>query len=74
MDMCEKYEVPIIITSLGAKQWVNDQVHGWGGIVIHDIINNRFAKSAISKGADGLIAVAAGAGGHAGQLSPFALI
>ncbi|MEL0152367.1 MAG: nitronate monooxygenase family protein [Halieaceae bacterium] len=74
MDMCEKYEVPIIITSLGAKQWVNDQVHGWGGIVLHDIINNRFAKSAISKGADGLIAVAAGAGGHAGQLSPFALI
>ena len=74
MDMCEKYEVPVIITSLGAKQWVNDQVHGWGGIVLHDIINNRFAKSAISKGADGLIAVAAGAGGHAGQLSPFALI
>lgn len=74
MDMCEKYEVPIIITSLGAKQWVNDQVHGWGGIVLHDIINNRFAKSAIGKGADGLIAVAAGAGGHAGQLSPFALI
>ena len=73
MDMCEKYEVPIIITSLGAKQWVNDQVHGWGGIVLHDIINNRFAKSAVGKGADGLIAVAAGAGGHAGQLSPFAL-
>ena len=70
MDMCEKYEVPIIITSLGAKQWVNDQVHGWGGIVLHDIINNRFAKSAVGKGADGLIAVAAGAGGHAGQLSP----
>ena len=67
MDMCEKSEVHIIITSLGAKQWVNDQVHGWGGIVLHDIINNRFAKSAISKGADGLIAVAAGAGGHAGQ-------
>ena len=74
MDMCEKYEVPIIITSLGAKEWVNDQVHGWGGIVLHDIINNRYAKSAINKGADGLIAVAAGAGGHAGQLSPFALI
>ena len=70
MDMCEKYEVPIIITSLGAKQWVNDQVHGWGGIVLHDIINNRFAKSAISKGADGLIAVAAGAGGHAGTYPP----
>ncbi len=74
MDMCVKYEVPIVITSLGAKEWVNEMVHSYGGIVLHDIINNKFAKKAVEKGADGLIAVAAGAGGHAGTQSPFALI
>lgn len=74
MDMCVKYEVPVVITSLGAKEWVNEMVHSYGGIVLHDIINNRFARKAIEKGADGLIAVAAGAGGHAGTQSPFALI
>jgi nitronate monooxygenase len=74
MDMCVKYEVPIVITSLGAKEWVNEMVHSYGGIVLHDIINNRFAKKAIEKGADGLIAVAAGAGGHAGTTSPMALV
>jgi nitronate monooxygenase len=74
VDMCVKYKVPIVITSLGAKEWVNEAIHSYGGIVLHDIINNRFAKKAIEKGADGLIAVAAGAGGHAGTLSPFALI
>jgi nitronate monooxygenase len=74
MQMCAKYKVPIVITSLGARTDVNDAVHSWGGIVLHDIINNTFAKKAIEKGADGLIAVAAGAGGHAGVKSPFALI
>ena len=74
MDMCVKYEVPIVITSLGAKEWVNEMVHSHGGIVLHDVINNRFAKKAIEKGADGLIAVAAGAGGHAGTTSPMALV
>ena len=74
MDMCVKYEAPIVITSLGAKEWVNEMVHSYGGIVLHDVINNRFAKKAIEKGADGLIAVAAGAGGHAGTTSPMALI
>ena len=74
MQMCAKYKVPIVITSLGARTDVNDAVHGWGGIVLHDIINNSFAKKAIEKGADGLIAVAAGAGGHAGVKSPFALV
>ena len=74
MDLCVKYKVPIVITSLGAKEWVNEMVHSYGGIVLHDIINNRFAKKAIEKGADGLIAVAAGAGGHAGTTSPMALI
>ncbi len=74
MMVCAKYKVPIIITSLGARTDVNQAVHGWGGIVLHDIINNMFAKKAIEKGADGLIAVAAGAGGHAGVKSPFALI
>jgi len=74
MAMCAKYKVPIIITSLGARTDVNDAVHAWGGVVLHDIINNFFAKKAIEKGADGLIAVAAGAGGHAGTKSPFALI
>src|SRR5210317_192219 len=74
MDLCVKYKVPIVITSLGAKEWVNEMVHSYGGIVLHDVINNRFAKKAIEKGADGLIAVAAGAGGHAGSTSPFALV
>ena len=74
MAMCAKYKVPIIITSLGARTDVNDAVHAWGGVVLHDIINNFFAKKAIEKGADGLVAVAAGAGGHAGVKSPFALI
>jgi nitronate monooxygenase len=74
MALCAKYKVPIIITSLGARTDVNDAVHAWGGVVLHDIINNFFAKKAIEKGADGLIAVAAGAGGHAGTKSPFALI
>lgn len=74
MELCEKYKVPIIITSLGAREDVNVATHNWGGIVLHDVINNRFAHSAIDKGADGLIAVAAGAGGHAGAKSPFALV
>lgn len=74
LALCEKYKVPIVITSLGAQKAVNDRVHAWGGIVLHDIINNKFARKAVDKGADGLIAVAAGAGGHAGALSPFALI
>lgn len=74
MAVCAKYKVPIIITSLGAREDVNQAVHAWGGIVLHDIINNKFAKKAIEKGADGLIAVAAGAGGHAGVKSPFALV
>ena len=72
--LCVKYKVPVIITSLGAREDVINAIHSYGGIVIHDIINQFFAKKAISKGADGLIAVAAGAGGHAGTLSPFALI
>ncbi len=74
VEMCVKYKVPIIITSLGARVEVNEAIHSYGGIVLHDIINNTFAKKAIEKGADGLIAVASGAGGHAGTLSPFALI
>jgi len=74
MQVCAKYKVPIVITSLGARTDINDAVHGWGGIVMHDVINNFFARKAIEKGADGLIAVAAGAGGHAGVKSPFALI
>ena len=74
MAICAKYKVPLVITSLGARTDINEAVHGWGGIVLHDIINNAFAKKAVEKGADGLIAVAAGAGGHAGVKSPFALI
>jgi len=74
MELCVKYQVPIIITSLGANEDVNSAAHSYGGIVMHDVINQRFARKAIEKGADGLIAVAAGAGGHAGALSPFALI
>ena len=71
---CARYKVPIIITSLGAREDLNQAVHGWGGVVLHDIINNKFAHKAIQKGADGLVAVATGAGGHAGIKSPFALI
>ncbi|MGO8102399.1 NAD(P)H-dependent flavin oxidoreductase [Rhizobium leguminosarum] len=74
LSLCVKYKVPIVISSLGAVPEVNAAVHSYGGIVLHDIINNRHAHSAIRKGADGLIAVAAGAGGHAGTLSPFALV
>ncbi|EJC69266.1 2-nitropropane dioxygenase-like enzyme [Rhizobium leguminosarum bv. viciae WSM1455] len=74
LTLCVKYKVPIVISSLGAVPEVNAAVHSYGGIVLHDIINNRHAHSAIRKGADGLIAVAAGAGGHAGTLSPFALV
>ncbi|ARD47455.1 2-nitropropane dioxygenase [Sporosarcina sp. P37] len=74
MELCVKYKVPIIITSLGAREDVYEAAHSYGGIVLHDVINNTFAKKAIEKGADGLIAVAAGAGGHAGPKSPFALI
>lgn len=74
IEMCVNYKVPITITSLGAREELNDAMHSVGGIVLHDVINNRFARKAIEKGADGLIAVAAGAGGHAGAISPFALI
>ena len=74
MATCAKWKVPIVITSLGAIEELNQGVHAWGGITLHDIINDRFARKAIDKGADGLIAVAAGAGGHAGRLSPFALV
>jgi len=74
LQLCVKYKVPIIITSLGAREDVNEAIHSYGGVVFHDVINNRHAKKAIEKGADGLIPVAAGAGGHAGTLSPFALI
>jgi nitronate monooxygenase len=74
MEMVVKYKVPLVITSLGARVDVNEAVHGYGGLVLHDIINNAFAHKAVEKGADGLIAVAAGAGGHAGIKSPFALI
>jgi len=74
LELCVKYKVPLIITSLGARTDVNDAVHSYGGIVMHDVINNKFARKAVEKGADGLIAVAAGAGGHAGTTSPFALI
>ena len=74
IDICAKWEAPVWITSLGARPEVNEVAHQAKGIVLHDIINNFFAKKAIDKGADGLVAVAAGAGGHAGTLSPFALI
>jgi nitronate monooxygenase len=72
--LCVKYKVPIIISSLGAREEINQAAHSYGGVVMHDIINNKFAHKAIEKGADGLIAVASGAGGHAGVKSPFALI
>lgn len=74
MATCAKWKVPIVITSLGAIVEVNQAVHGWGGITLHDIIHDRFARKAVEKGADGLICVSAGAGGHAGTLSPFALV
>ncbi|HET9512021.1 MAG TPA: nitronate monooxygenase family protein [Sphingomonas sp.] len=71
---CAKWQVPIVITSLGAREDLNTAVHAWGGITLHDVIDDRFARKAVEKGADGLIAVATGAGGHAGRLSPFAII
>jgi nitronate monooxygenase len=74
MEECEKWKVPIVISSLGARPEINAAVHSWGGITLHDIIDDRFARKAVEKGADGVIAVAAGAGGHAGRWSPFALI
>jgi nitronate monooxygenase len=74
VEVCAKWKVPIVITSLGARVELNDAVHAWGGITLHDIIDDRFARKAIEKGADGIIAVAAGAGGHAGRWSPFALL
>ncbi|MES2302981.1 MAG: nitronate monooxygenase family protein [Pseudomonadota bacterium] len=74
MAMCAKWQVPIMITSLGAREDVYAAAHGWGGIVLHDVINDRFARKAVEKGADGLVPVAAGAGGHAGAQSPFALM
>ncbi|PTW48166.1 nitronate monooxygenase [Sphingomonas faeni] len=74
LETCAKWQVPIVITSLGAREDLNTAVHGWGGITLHDVIDDRFARKAVEKGADGLIAVAAGAGGHAGRLSPFAII
>jgi len=74
MAVCAKWKVPIVITSLGARIELNEAVHSWGGITLHDVIDDRFARKAIEKGADGIIAVAAGAGGHAGRWSPFALV
>jgi nitronate monooxygenase len=74
LEVCVKHRVPIVITSLGARTEVNDAIHSYGGVVLHDVINVAFARKAIEKGADGLIAVAAGAGGHAGTWSPFALV
>jgi nitronate monooxygenase len=74
LEVCAKWKVPIVITSLGARVELNEAVHGWGGITLHDVIDDRFARKAVEKGADGVIAVAAGAGGHAGRWSPFALL
>lgn len=74
LEVCVAHRVPIVITSLGAQEALNQAIHSYGGVVFHDVINNRFAHKAIEKGADGLVAVAAGAGGHAGTLSPFALV
>jgi nitronate monooxygenase len=74
MEVCAKWKVPIVISSLGARVELNEAVHGWGGITLHDVIDDRFARKAVEKGADGIIAVAAGAGGHAGRWSPFALV
>src|ERR1044072_5229632 len=74
LALCEKHKVPMIITSLGAREELNQAPHAWGGITFHDVINQKFAHKAIEKGADGLILVSAGAGGHAGQISPFAFV
>ena len=74
MAVCEKHKVPMVITSLGAREELNQAVHAWGGITFHDVINQKFARKAIEKGADGLVLVAAGAGGHAGAISPFAFV
>jgi nitronate monooxygenase len=74
VDVCAKWKVPIVITSLGARVELNETVHAWGGTTLHDVIDDRFARKAVEKGADGIIAVAAGAGGHAGRWSPFALL
>src|SRR3954447_15041103 len=74
MQVCAEWKVPIVITSLGARVELNEVVHSWGGITLHDVIDDRFARKAVEKGADGIIAVAAGAGGHAGRWSPFALL
>src|SRR3954465_14848145 len=74
MQVCAKWKVPIVITSLGARTELNEAVHSWGGVTLHDVIDDRFARKAIEKGADGIIAVASGAGGHAGRWSPFALL
>ncbi len=74
VELCAKYKVPVVITSLGAREDVNQAVHGWGGVVLHDVISQFFARKAVEKGADGLIPVAAGAGGHASRLSPFAMV
>src|SRR4051812_8333543 len=74
MAVCAKWKVPIVITSLGARVELNEAVHAWGGMTLHDVIDDRFARKAVEKGADGIIAVAAGAGGHAGRWSPFALV
>ena len=74
LALCVKYQVPVVITSLGARAEVNEAIHSYGGLVLHDVITDAFARKAVDKGADGLIAVAAGAGGHAGTISPFALV
>jgi nitronate monooxygenase len=74
LEVCARWKVPIVITSLGARVELNEAVHSWGGLTLHDVIDDRFARKAIEKGADGIIAVAAGAGGHAGRWSPFALV
>ncbi|QNE04953.1 NAD(P)H-dependent flavin oxidoreductase [Croceicoccus marinus] len=74
LELCVKYKVPIVICSLGAREEVNDAIHSYGGLVLHDVINDKFARKAVEKGADGVVAVAAGAGGHAGTISPFALV
>src|SRR5260221_730941 len=74
LALCEKHKVPMMITSLGAREELNQAAHRWGGIVFHDVINQKFAHKAIEKGADGLILVSAGAGGHAGEISPFAFV
>jgi len=74
MALCEKYKVPLVITSLGAREELNQAVHRWGGLTFHDVINQTFARKAVDKGADGLVLVSAGAGGHAGTLSPFAFV